>query len=144
MVCGITILRNADMMPNRSNIPEVKEYVQLYAQAAVNAVKHAGFDGIEIHAANGYLVTQFLHESINNRTDAYGGSIENRSRFALEILDACVKAVGASKVAIRVSPWERYNGTINLCKILHIFFLLTRFYRHAYRRPGPSIHVFRQ
>ena len=100
----------------------MKEYVQLYAQAAVNAVKHAGFDGVEIHAANGYLVTQFLHESINNRTDEYGGSIENRSRFALEILDACVKAVGASKVAIRVSPWERYNGMINLYKILYLFF----------------------
>ena len=117
----IIILQNADL-PNQCNISEVKEYVQLYAQAAVNAVKHAGFDGIEIHAANGYLVTQFLHESINNRTDEYGGSIENRSRFALEILGACVKAVGASKVAIRVSPWERYNGTIFLCKILHLFF----------------------
>ena len=105
-------------LPNQYNNREVKECVQLCAQAAINAVRHAGFHDIEIHAANGYLVTQFLHESINNRTDEYGGSIENRSRFALEILDACVKAVGASKVAIRVSPWERYNGTIISCKML--------------------------
>ena len=89
----------------------MKEYAQLYAQAAINAVKYAGFDGIEIHAANGYIVTQFLHENTNNRTDEYGGSIENRARFALEVLDACVKGIGASKVVIRLSPWERFNGT---------------------------------
>lgn len=70
----------------------------------------AGFDGVEIHAANGYLITQFLHEVVNNRTDEYGGSIENRSRFALEILDAVVKAVGPKKVGIRLSPWETFNG----------------------------------
>ncbi|KAK7685000.1 hypothetical protein QCA50_011835 [Cerrena zonata] len=95
--------------PRPLTTAEVKEWVQLYAQAAKNAVEDGGFDGVEIHAANGYLITQFLHENINNRTDEYGGSIEKRSRFALEVLDACVKAIGASKVGIRLSPWEAYN-----------------------------------
>lgn len=89
---------------------EIKEYVQSYAQAARNAVQKAGFDGIEILAANGYQITQFLHETVNNRTDEYGGPIENRARFALEVLDACVEAVGVSKVGVRLSPWETYNG----------------------------------
>lgn len=90
---------------------EIKEYVQLYAQAAKNAIEDGGFDGVELHAANGYLITQFLHETVNNRTDEYGGSIENRARFALEVLEATVKAVGPSKVGIRLSPWEEYNGS---------------------------------
>lgn len=90
---------------------EVKEYVQLYAQAAANAVHKAGFDGIEVHGANGYLVDQFLQDVSNNRADEYGGSIENRARFALEVLDAIVKAVGTEKkVGIRLSPWETFQG----------------------------------
>ena len=89
----------------------MKEYVQYYAQAAANAVHKAGFDGVEIHGANGYLVDQFLQDNSNNRTDEYGGSIENQSRFALEIIDAISKAVGTErKVAIRLSPWESYQG----------------------------------
>ena len=70
----------------------------------------AGFDGVEIHNANGYLLDQFIQDVSNNRTDEYGGSIENRARFALEIIEACVKAIGASKVGIRFSPWEFFNG----------------------------------
>lgn len=85
--------------------------MQLYGQATANAVHRAGFDGIELHGANGYLINQFLHDVTNNRTDEYGGSIENRARFALEVIDACVKAVGAKRVSIRLSPWEFYNGT---------------------------------
>lgn len=90
---------------------EIKEFIQLYAQAAVNAVQKAGFDGVELHGANGYLVDQFLQDVSNNRTDEYGGSIENRARFALEALDAIVKALGTQKkVGIRLSPWETYQG----------------------------------
>lgn len=88
---------------------EIKEYVKWYADAAANAVHKAGFDGVEVHGANGYLVDQFLQDVANKRTDSYGGSIENRARFALEIMDAIVAAVGESKVAIRFSPWSRFQ-----------------------------------
>ncbi|KAF9481767.1 FMN-linked oxidoreductase [Pholiota conissans] len=95
--------------PRALSIPEIKQYVQWYAQAAENAVKHAGFDGVEIHGANGYLVDQFLQDVSNKRTDAYGGSVENRARFALEVLDAVVQRVGPRKAALRISPWSPYQ-----------------------------------
>ncbi|ANB12936.1 Oye2p [Sugiyamaella lignohabitans] len=87
---------------------EIKEYIQLYVKAAKNAVE-AGFDGIELHSANGYLLDQFLHENTNQRTDEYGGSIENRARFTLEVVDALVEAIGADRVGIRLSPWNTYG-----------------------------------
>jgi len=95
--------------PRPMTTSEIKEFVQLYATAASNAVHKAGFDGVEIHGANGYLVDQFLQDVSNNRTDEYGGSAENRSRFALETVDAVVKAVGEKKTAIRFSPWSRFQ-----------------------------------
>lgn len=88
---------------------EIKEYVANFAKAAKNAVA-AGFDGVELHAANGYLVDQFLDPATNHRTDEYGGSIENRARFALEIIDAMVEAIGAERVAVRLSPFGRFQG----------------------------------
>lgn len=91
-------------------LAEAKEYVQLFATAAANAVNKAGFDGVEIHGANGYLVDQFIQDMSNTRTDEYGGSIENRAKFALEIVDAVAKAVGADKTGIRLSPWGLYGG----------------------------------
>ncbi|KAH7906896.1 hypothetical protein BJ138DRAFT_567017 [Hygrophoropsis aurantiaca] len=94
--------------PRGLSIPEIKEYVQQYATAAKNAIE-AGFDGVEIHAANGYLIDQFLQDVSNTRTDEYGGSIENRARFALEIVEAVVEAVGAKKVGIRISPWSPFQ-----------------------------------
>lgn len=84
--------------------------MQLYATAASNAVHGAGFDGVEIHAANGYLIDQFIQDVTNKRTDEYGGSIENRSRFALEVTDAVVQRIGAERTGIRLSPWETFNG----------------------------------
>ncbi|KAF9556884.1 FMN-linked oxidoreductase [Agrocybe pediades] len=98
-----------DPSPRALSIPEIEEYVQLYAQAAENAVKLAGFDGVEIHGANGYLVDQFLQDVSNKRTDKYGGSIENRSRFALEVLDAVVNRVGQRKTGLRLSPWSDHQ-----------------------------------
>ncbi|KAJ7880449.1 hypothetical protein B0H13DRAFT_1721894 [Mycena leptocephala] len=89
-------------------VAEIKEYVGLYAQAAKNAIE-AGFDGIEIHGANGYLVDQFLQDVSNKRTDEYGGSIENRARFALEIIDTVAAAIGAERTAIRFSPWSTFQ-----------------------------------
>lgn len=79
----------------------------------------AGFDGVEIHGANGYLVDQFLQDVTNKRTDAYGGSIENRAKFGLEVVDAVVKAVGESKTSIRLSPWSKYNGKSPYSQTVH-------------------------
>lgn len=87
---------------------EIKEYVQMYVKAARNAVA-AGFDGVEIHNANGYLLDQFLHANTNKRTDEYGGSIENRARFSLEVVDALADAIGADKIGIRLSPWGKFS-----------------------------------
>ena len=101
--------RYANLRP--LTVKEIKEYVQLYATAASNAVHGAGFDGVEIHGANGYLIDQFLQDVSNKRTDEYGGSIENRARFALEVVDAVVQKIGAEKTGIRFSPWSTYNGT---------------------------------
>lgn len=100
----------ADVVPRELTLAEIEEYIQLYAQAAENAVFKAGFDGVEIHAANGYLVDQFIQDVVNHRTDKYGGSIENRSRFALDIVQAVVERVGAERVAIRFSPWSAFQG----------------------------------
>ncbi|TFK66462.1 NADH:flavin oxidoreductase/NADH oxidase [Pluteus cervinus] len=95
----------ATVTPHALTKPEIQEYIQLFAQAAKNAVLGAGFDGVEIHGAHGFLVDQFLQDVSNDRTDEYGGSIENRSRFALEVVDAVVGAVGPQRSAIRLSPW---------------------------------------
>jgi NADPH2 dehydrogenase len=92
--------------------------MELYAQAAKNAVHKAGFDGVEIHGANGYLIDQFLHGRSNTRTDAYGGSVENRVRFALEVTEAVVKAVGQKKTGFRISPWGTWQGTRLTCNLL--------------------------
>ncbi|KAL6298305.1 NADH:flavin oxidoreductase/NADH oxidase [Sparassis latifolia] len=88
---------------------EIKEYVQLYTTAASNAVHRAGFDGVEVHGANGYLLDQFLQDVSNNRRDKYGGSIENRARFFLEILAAVTAKIGAQKTGVRFSPWGQFQ-----------------------------------
>lgn len=89
----------------RALIPaEIGEIVVDYVKAARSAME-VGFDGIEIHAANGYLIDQFINPDTNLRTDAYGGSIENRTRFVLEVVDAVSEAIGSEKVGIRFSPF---------------------------------------
>lgn len=88
---------------------EIKEYIGAYTNAARNAVR-AGFDGIELHGANGYLIDQFLQDVSNTRMDAYGGSIENRARFALEIIDSVAGVIGAHRTALRLSPWGDIQG----------------------------------
>ena len=79
--------------------------------AAENAIR-AGFDGVELHSANGYLPDQFLQDVSNKRVDEYGGSIENRVRFSLETLEGIVNAIGAEKTGIRLSPWSEFNGML--------------------------------
>jgi NADPH2 dehydrogenase len=89
---------------------EIEQYIKDFATAAKDAVELAGFDGVEIHGANGYLIDQFTKEVANNRTDRWGGSIENRSRFALEITKAVTDAVGADRTGIRLSPYGDFQG----------------------------------
>ncbi|KAH6652429.1 hypothetical protein BKA67DRAFT_520451 [Truncatella angustata] len=95
--------------PKEMTQEDIKNFVAYYAQAARNAIE-AGFDGVEIHGANGYLIDQFTQDNSNQRTDSYGGSIENRSRFAIEVSAAVVDAVGADNVGIRLSPWSPFQG----------------------------------
>jgi len=95
-------------MPTAMTEAQIKSTVAEYAQGAKNALD-AGFDGVELHAANGYLLEQFIRPTSNQRTDAYGGSLENRARFVLEVVDAVVKAVGKDKVGIRLSPFGVFN-----------------------------------
>ncbi|QRV78620.1 U3 small nucleolar RNA-associated protein 22 [Ceratobasidium sp. AG-Ba] len=96
-------------VPKELSKDEIQRYIGLYAQAAKNAVFGAGFDGVEIHSANGYLPDQFLQDTCNKRTDEYGGSPENRARFVLEIVEAVTAAVGIKKTGVRFSPWSRYQ-----------------------------------
>ncbi|KAI0827754.1 NADH:flavin oxidoreductase/NADH oxidase [Trametes gibbosa] len=105
----IALSTSPEDVPRELTKEEIKEYVQWYAAAAKRAVHGAGFDGVEIHGANGYLVDQFLQDVSNKRTDEYGGSIENRARFALEVTEAIANVVGQSKTAIRLSPWSTYQ-----------------------------------
>ncbi|MCF6435180.1 alkene reductase [Pseudoalteromonas sp. MMG022] len=94
--------------PKAASIEEIKQLVADYAQAAKNAIE-AGFDGVEIHGANGYLIDQFLHYAANQRKDEYGETPENMSRFALEVVDAVVAAVGNERVGLRLSPGAYFN-----------------------------------
>jgi N-ethylmaleimide reductase len=94
--------------PRALKSEEIGGIVAQYGQAARNAVA-AGFDGVEIHAANGYLIEQFLRDSTNRRTDAYGGTRQKRARFLLEVVEAVVKACGAKRVGIRLSPVSPVN-----------------------------------
>ncbi|KAK5119321.1 Chanoclavine-I aldehyde reductase fgaOx3 [Meristemomyces frigidus] len=89
---------------------EIEQYIKDYASAAKNSVEGAGFDGVEIHGANGYLIDQFTQDVCNKRTDKWGGSIENRARFGIEVSKAVVEAVGADKTGIRLSPWSPFQG----------------------------------
>jgi N-ethylmaleimide reductase len=100
------------MQPNATPVAmteaDIKSTVEEYAQAAKNAVA-AGFDGVELHGANGYLLEQFFRPTSNRRTDRYGGSIENRARFVLEVIRAVIGAIGKDKVGIRLSPFGAFN-----------------------------------
>ncbi|KAG8739384.1 hypothetical protein FRC10_005676 [Ceratobasidium sp. 414] len=105
-----TIFDEEHGVPQELSKDDIKRYVGLYAQAAKNAVFGAGFDGVEIHSANGYLLDQFLQDNCNTRTDEYGGSPENRARMLLEVTEAVTAAVGPRKTGIRFSPWNTYYG----------------------------------
>src|ERR1700735_2134934 len=89
--------------PRALELDEIKGVVAAFRKGAENA-KRAGFDGVEVHGANGYLLDQFLQDSTNRRTDIYGGSIENRARLMLEVADACIEVWGADRVGMHLAP----------------------------------------
>ncbi|MBX9866353.1 MAG: alkene reductase [Burkholderiales bacterium] len=90
-------------VPHALNIDEIQQIILDYRQAAINA-KHAGFDGVEIHGANGYLLDQFLQDNSNLRTDCYGGSLENRARLLLEVTKTVCEVWGADRVGVHLAP----------------------------------------
>ncbi|RVU01186.1 alkene reductase [Novosphingobium umbonatum] len=94
--------------PRALELDEIPGIVETFRQGARNAMA-AGFDGVEVHGANGYLLEQFLHDHSNKRTDIYGGSIENRARLLLEVTQAVIDVFGADRVGVRLSPFGTYN-----------------------------------
>lgn len=97
--------------PQEITLAEIGQTIRDYGQAARNAIA-AGFDGVELHAANGYLPGQFLAESANQRTDDYGGSIPKKARFVLEVMQELILAVGGDKVGIKISPFHPYGDMV--------------------------------
>lgn len=95
-------------VPKAATLNDIAQLVKDYAQAAANAID-AGFDGVEIHGANGYLIDQFLHHASNQRDDEYGDTPENMSRFALDVVDAIINRIGHERTALRVSPGAYFN-----------------------------------
>ncbi|SNT37042.1 N-ethylmaleimide reductase [Ekhidna lutea] len=94
--------------PKEMTKSDIKKTIEEFAHAAKNAIE-AGFDGVELHAANGYLIEQFISPDSNQRTDEYGGSIEGRVKFALEVAEQTIAVIGAEKVGIRLSPYGAFN-----------------------------------
>lgn len=97
--------------PQEITVKEIRQTIMDYGLAAKNAME-AGFDGVELHAANGYLPSQFLAESANQRTDDYGGSIPNKARFVLEVMQELISAVGGDRVGLKISPFHPYGDMI--------------------------------
>jgi len=124
--------------PRALTIEETKQIVQEYKQAAIKAME-AGFDGIELHAAFGYLPNQFLADSSNFRTDEYGGSIENRNRFVLDVMQEIVAAIGENKAAIRLSPTSTYNNISHQQPIEQFTSLI----EHLNKLPLAYIHLMK-
>lgn len=110
--------------PSReATLKEIANLIESYAQAAENAIA-AGFDGVEIHGANGYLIDQFLHYHTNLRQDAYGGSPENMARFATEVIHACGKIIGYERTALRLSPGAYLNEMVGDTRDAAVFQIL--------------------
>jgi N-ethylmaleimide reductase len=98
-------------VPEAMTENDIARTIAEYAAAAKNAIA-AGFDGVELHAANGYLIDQFLNTASNQRPDRWGGSVENRIRFAVEVAKAVTAAIGAERIGMRISPYGVFNGMV--------------------------------
>ncbi|KAF2095553.1 FMN-linked oxidoreductase [Rhizodiscina lignyota] len=95
--------------PRQLSEDEIQQCIEEFRQGAINAIE-AGFDGVELHGANGYIIDQFTQDVSNHRDDKWGGSTENRARFGFEVAKAVANAIGSDRVAYRVSPWSRHHG----------------------------------
>lgn len=122
--------------PRALEIDEIPGIVDEFRFAAYNAIQ-AGCDGVEIHGANGYLIDQFLKDEINDRTDAYGGAIENRVRFCLEVVDACCAQIGSQRVGLRLSP---FGGFLN-AKDSHPYALMAYLLEELNSRNLAYVHM---
>ena len=120
-------------VPHALTAEEITQIVAAFAQGAKNAIA-AGFDGVEVHGANGYLIDQFLRDGANQRTDNYGGVVQNRARFLFEVLTAVTAAIGADRVGLRLSPLNSFNSMKDSDPIGLITFLATELnaYKLAY------------
>jgi len=134
-------------LPRALELDEIPSVIDEYRRAAVNA-REAGFDGVELHAASGYLPMQFLSTNTNLRQDRYGGSVENRVRFVHEVLEAMAKAAGAGRVGIRICPGTHFNDVddadprATYTALLKAIDGLGLAYLHVIRSPDPSVDAF--
>lgn len=135
-------------VPRALRLDEIPSVINEYKQATINAYE-SGFDGVELHSANGYLPSQFLSSNTNLRTDIYGGSAENRIRFVIETLKAMIAVNGAETVGIRISPASTFNDihdanpTETFTTLLHAIDPLNLAYVHAIRAPDPNFDAFK-
>ncbi|SDP02465.1 alkene reductase [Pseudomonas jinjuensis] len=133
--------------PEAMTLAEIAGVIDDYRQAALNA-RAAGFDGVELHGTSGYLPMQFMSENANQRTDAYGGSLENRVRFPLDVLAAMSAAIGAERVALRLCPGNTYNDIVDSDPAATLEALLKGIdglglaYLHIMRSPVPGLDAF--
>ncbi len=111
--------------PEAMTNSDIEAAKNAFVQAAINAIE-AGFDGVEIHAANGYLLDQFQNQATNTRTDEYGNGIENRCRFTLDVVKAVTREISAAKTGIRLSPYSTFNGTGVFDDLQEQFIYLTK------------------
>jgi N-ethylmaleimide reductase len=135
------------VMPREILTKEIPQIIDEYKKATQRAFE-CGFDGVELHAANGYLPMQFLSSNTNRRTDQYGGSLENRLRFVIEVLKAMISVAGANKIGIRISPGGEFNDIHDsnpletYTALLQAINPLQLVYLHSVRAPDPALDVF--
>ncbi|AQZ96882.1 alkene reductase [Halopseudomonas phragmitis] len=134
-------------MPHALSREEIRQVIADYRQAAINA-REAGFDGVELHCTSGYLPMQFMSENANQRTDEYGGSVENRVRFTHEVLASMAEAIGAGRVGLRFCPGNKFNDiedsdpTATLDVLLHVIDGMNLAYLHIMRAHTRKVDAF--
>ncbi len=134
--------------PRALRTEEIPDVINEYKQATLNALE-SGFDGVEFHAANGYLPMQFLSSNSNVRTDQYGGSVQNRIRFVVEALQAMISVAGSNRVGLRISPASQFNDMHDenpletYTELLKAINPLNLAYVHVIRSPDPNVDAFK-